>query len=286
MYRLQPLANGLHTDHPIPGIPFVDDSHISIDDPAALEAFISRKDGVAMGRWERMNEAHGAWIAYATDPLRPELAWAVRHHPGHGRTVLLLLNKDARRWHSSWRGPKLLFRQGGYWWDGTTWYRPDQAWDATCKNFSHRPVPDATTITAADILDENARIDDRLLLDIYSFDPEAKPPDSWNEHLAMWASQRGADARPLSQCVVRLSAPELAADQPIGVPKISRIGHIVAPTRRRLSLLDTRWIDAGGAHDLLERPGGRSIWLSPTALARHIRGSKSREPESRSAAEG
>ncbi|WP_330294186.1 hypothetical protein OG539_43325 [Actinacidiphila glaucinigra] len=245
MHRLQPLANGLHTDHPVPGIPFVDDSHIPIDDPAAIEAVICREGGASMGRWERMNEAQGAWLAYTADPLRPELAWAVRHHPEHGRTVLLLLTKDAPLWHSSWRGPKLLFRQGGYWWDGTTWYRPDQAWDATCKHFSLRPVPDATTITAADILDENARTDGGRLLDVYRFDPEAKPPDSWNEHLAMWASQRAADDRPLSQCVVRLSAPELPADQLIGVPKMPKIGHIVAPTLRTYIARIQRELPAG-----------------------------------------
>ncbi|WP_330294151.1 CGNR zinc finger domain-containing protein [Streptomyces griseorubiginosus] len=34
-----------------------------------------------------------------------------------------------------------------------------------------------------------------------------------------------------------------------------------------LDLLNTRWIDDSGAHDLLERPGGLAIWLSSAGLA-------------------
>ncbi|MFJ5259453.1 CGNR zinc finger domain-containing protein [Streptomyces sp. NPDC088387] len=33
-----------------------------------------------------------------------------------------------------------------------------------------------------------------------------------------------------------------------------------------LDLLNTRWIDDGGTHDLLERPGGLAIWLSSAGL--------------------
>ncbi|QER90516.1 CGNR zinc finger domain-containing protein [Streptomyces tendae] len=34
-----------------------------------------------------------------------------------------------------------------------------------------------------------------------------------------------------------------------------------------LDLLNTRWVDNDGAHDLLERPGGLAIWLSSAGLA-------------------
>ncbi|MEU0648331.1 CGNR zinc finger domain-containing protein [Streptomyces umbrinus] len=34
-----------------------------------------------------------------------------------------------------------------------------------------------------------------------------------------------------------------------------------------LDLLNTRWVDGSGAHDLLERPGGLAIWLSSAGLA-------------------
>ncbi|GGK29055.1 hypothetical protein GCM10011583_71220 [Streptomyces camponoticapitis] len=232
MHRVQPLANGLHTDHPVPGLPFIDDSHIPVDDPTGVEAIARRGEGASRGRWEQIPEAEGAWIAFTTDPIRQDLAWVIRHHPENGRTILLVRDKDAVLWHSSWRGPKLLFRQGGYWWDGTTWYRPDQSWDAACKNFSHRPVEDAATVTAADLLEENSRPRGVRLLSVSDFDLGASPPEPWNNHLALWASLRAADTRPLSQCVVRLSAPELAADQLIGVPEMSKIGKIEAPTLR------------------------------------------------------
>lgn len=39
VYAMRPLANGLRTDHPVPGLPFVDDSHLPLDDgPDAIEA--------------------------------------------------------------------------------------------------------------------------------------------------------------------------------------------------------------------------------------------------------
>ncbi|MGH3827772.1 MAG: hypothetical protein ACRDQX_11460, partial [Pseudonocardiaceae bacterium] len=50
-------------------------------------------------------------------------------------------------------GPALLFRSGGYWWDGTTWYRPSQVWDGASEEYVARPVPAATTVTATDLLD-------------------------------------------------------------------------------------------------------------------------------------
>ncbi|MFE3169438.1 CGNR zinc finger domain-containing protein [Streptomyces sp. NPDC059224] len=34
-----------------------------------------------------------------------------------------------------------------------------------------------------------------------------------------------------------------------------------------MDLLNTRWVDDDGAHDLLERPGGLAIWLSSAGLA-------------------
>ncbi|MGH1552446.1 hypothetical protein ACRAWF_11055 [Streptomyces sp. L7] len=156
MHRLQPVGNGLHTDHPVPGLPMVDDTHIPIDDPAAVEAIGRHEEGGTWGRWDRDRTAEGAWLAFTTDPIRHDLAWVVRHHPEHGRTILVVRDKDASPWHSNRWGPQLLFRQGGYWWDGTNWYRPEQVWDAASERYDRRPVKAATTITAEDLLDDNA----------------------------------------------------------------------------------------------------------------------------------
>ncbi|MGW7210033.1 hypothetical protein [Streptomyces sp. NPDC054837] len=260
MHRYQPVANGLHTDHPVPGLPFVDDSHIPVDDPAAIEAIGRRHEGGTWGRWDREGGTKGAWLAFTTDPIRQDLAWVVRHHPQHGRSVLLVPDSDASPWHSAWWGPQLLFRQGGYWWDGTTWYRPDQVWDAPGERFEHRPVKAATTITPADLLDDNAHPGGGRLLKVANLDTDAPPPDVWNDHLALWAASRPSDARPLSQCVVRLSAPELAADQLIGVPEMAKIGGIAASTLRAYIARNQRDVPPPQA-----TINGRSLWARPVA---------------------
>ncbi|MGW4033948.1 hypothetical protein ACWEFL_32415 [Streptomyces sp. NPDC004838] len=113
MHTLRPLANGLRTDHPVPDLPFVDDSHIPLDDPRELEA-VGRNRGD--GRWGRydLERQAGGWRAFTTDPLRHDLAWCVRHHPDHGRSVLLVRDADAAVMHTDWHGGPLLFRAGGY----------------------------------------------------------------------------------------------------------------------------------------------------------------------------
>ncbi|MET9779129.1 hypothetical protein ABZ023_33605 [Streptomyces sp. NPDC006367] len=92
------LANGASTDHPVPGLPFVDDTHLGAG---------SHPSGPA--RPVRI-----------TDPDRADLVWVVHVHPGLGRTVVLHeADPDATgpwEWHSTW---PLVTRSGGYWWDGT-----------------------------------------------------------------------------------------------------------------------------------------------------------------------
>ncbi len=232
MHRLEAIANGLRTDHPVPELPFVDDSHIPIEDPAAVEAVGRREESGTWGRCDRDGATKGAWLAFTTDPIRHDLAWLIRHHPQHGRTVLLVRDEHASAWHTNWWGPQLLYRQGGYWWDGAIWYRPDQVWDAAGERYEYRPVKSAITVSAEDLLDDNAHRDGGRLLKVANTNPDAPRPDVWNDHLAMWAAHRSSDVLPLSKCVVRLSAPELAADQLIGVPDMAKIGNIAASTLR------------------------------------------------------
>jgi hypothetical protein len=47
---------------------------------------------------------------------------------------------DANELHAEWHGGPLLFRAGGYWWDGATWYRPGQIWDAADGDFVRTPA--------------------------------------------------------------------------------------------------------------------------------------------------
>src|SRR5215472_17844507 len=88
LYSYRAVANGLRTDHPIPDLPFVDDSHIPVEDPAGIEATGRRHGGQTWGRQDR-NRRAGGWLAFTTDPLRHDRAWCVRWHPDHGRAVVL-----------------------------------------------------------------------------------------------------------------------------------------------------------------------------------------------------
>ncbi|MEU9025876.1 hypothetical protein [Actinomadura sp. NPDC048394] len=100
------------------------------------------------GRHDTCTDGHGGWGAFTTDPTRKDLAWVVRHHPEHGRSVVLYRDTDASPVDSllMWEEPAgLLYRAGGYWWDGTTWYRPSQLFDWAAEKTYERPVPAAVT---------------------------------------------------------------------------------------------------------------------------------------------
>jgi hypothetical protein len=261
LFRLRPLANGISTDHPVPDLPFVDDSHIPVDDGRAIEA-VGRN--VGEGMWGRYDEDdNGAWRAFTTDPIRHDLAWCVRYSPDHGRSVLLMRDGDASPMHTEWWGDPLLFRAGGYWWDGTTWYRPAQVWDAASQTYDRRPVRSALTVSAADTLDDSADPARGRLGKVANFDPDGPAPARWLDHLALWAARRaehGQGTEDLSRCVVKLTAPELAADQLLGVAEMAERGGIAASTLRA-------YISRGESSVPLPQAavGGRSMWSRPVA---------------------
>lgn len=259
VFRLHPLANGLRTDHPVPGLPFVDDSHIPIEEgPDAIEA-VGR--GTADGMWGRCDtDRNGGWLAFTTDPVRTDLGWSVRYHPDHGMTVLLMDDDETASLHSYWWGPQLLFRSGGYWWDGSTWYRPLQVWDGASERYEHRPVRAATTIHAADLIDDSTDPARGQILEIASFDPEAPAPQQWLDHLAKWAAVHAGhdDALPLERCMVRLAAPELAGDQLVGIPEMAELAGITPSTLRAYISRGENGIPLPQA-----TVSGRSMWARP-----------------------
>ncbi|MFE6808646.1 hypothetical protein ACFVEN_44385 [Streptomyces sp. NPDC057681] len=236
VYNIRPLANGLSTDHPVPGLPFVDDSHIPLDEgPEAIEA-VGRNQGEGM--WGRFDhdyvEPRTAWSAFTTDPLKHEYGWSVRYHPDHGRTVLLMRDDDIASLHSLWQNGPLLYRAGGYWWDGSTWYRPGQIWDPVTEDYERRVARAAVTVSAADMLDGRTEPDRAYVHKVMTFDPEEPGPDTWLDHLALWAQrhQEQENARPLERCLVDLSSPELSGDRLLGVPEMAAMGNITASTLR------------------------------------------------------
>lgn len=262
MSHVLPLANGLRTDHPMPGLPFVDDSHLPLEEgPEAIEA-VGRHE--ASGMWGRYdnNRAHGGWHAFTTDPLNHSLGWSVRHHPEYGRTVLLLHDNDTAAWHTKWTADELLFRAGGYWWNGTTWYRPGQVWDPIEQDYERRRARLAVTVSAADMLDDRADPARAYIGKVTTFDPDASRPDNWLDHLALWAKhhQEQDDARALERCVVDVSSPELTAAQLIGVPEMAELGGITASTLRA-------YISRGNSEVPLPQAtvGGRDQWARAVA---------------------
>jgi hypothetical protein len=259
-YKYVTVGNGLRTDHPIPDLPFIDDSHLPLDDPDAIEA-IGRKDGgQTWGRTDRCKD--GGWVAFTTDAVRPDLGWVVRWHPEYGRSVVLYRNEDVASAYMSYEDEALLFRAGGYWWDGTTWYRPSQVFDQAREIYVNRAVPAALTISAADLLD-NAVADRGQVLPIGEVDLErpayAEPGRRWRDDLAVWAA-RHRDGRHLAGCVVHLTAPELAADQLLGVAELAEVAGIGASTLRAYQARGESEVPLAQA-----TVGGRSMWSRPVA---------------------
>ncbi|MGQ4517349.1 helix-turn-helix transcriptional regulator [Streptomyces sp. DW26H14] len=262
VYDIRPLANGLRTDHPIPGLPFVDDAHLPLDeDPDAIEA-VGRNKGEGM--WGRSDTSReGGWLAFTTDPIAPHLGWAIRHHPEYGRTVLLLRDEETAGMHTYWTGAPLLFRAGGYWWDGQTWYRPGQIWDPVTEDYARHTARATSTVHAADLLDSHAHPERAQVHEVATFDPAtAAVSRDWLDDLTRWAQhhQRQEDPRPLDTCIVDLASPELAGDRLLGVPEVAALGGITPSTLRG-------YISRGENDVPLPQAsvGGRAQWSRPVA---------------------
>jgi hypothetical protein len=257
-YKYLAVGNGLHTDHPIPDVPFVDDTHLPLDDPDAIEA-IGRKEGSqTWGRTDRC--ADGGWVAFTTDPLRPDLGWVVRWHPVHGRSVVLYRDTDVASAYMSYQDEALLFRAGGYWWDGETWHRPSQVFDQARETYVNRPVPNALTISAAD--QPQGRLERAVLWSITDLDIDTVKPNvssRWRDDFALWAL-RHEDGRHPAGCVVNLTAPELAADQLLDVAELAEIAGIGASTLRAYRARDENEVPLAQAS-----VGGRAMWSRPVA---------------------
>lgn len=61
---------------PIPGLPFVDDAALELDDPAQIAGIgAGRRDPDMGGGYALIRGPHHGWAAFTTIPERPELAW-------------------------------------------------------------------------------------------------------------------------------------------------------------------------------------------------------------------
>jgi hypothetical protein len=260
LYRSHAVANGLRTDHPIPGLPFADDSHIPVEDSAAVEAIGRRPGGRTWGRDDPARpRGRAGWVAFTTDPGQHDLAWVVRWHPDHGRSVVLYRDDDAVNAYTDYVDGPLLFRSGGYWWDGTTWYRPSRVVDWAGEDYYRRAVPGASAVTAAGVLAASTADPARgAVLDVADIDPDAPYGGRWDADLALWAARRGGQG--LDQCVVSLTAPELAAENLIGAADLAEITGIASSTLRAYITRDEADVPLPQAVI-----GGRSLWSRPVA---------------------
>ncbi|MDO0938995.1 hypothetical protein QQY66_47505 [Streptomyces sp. DG2A-72] len=75
VYRLRPVANSTSTDHPIPGLPFINDGRLPLDKPDAIERTGRNQGERLWGRTDRAGD--GGWVAFTTEPKNPSFAWAV-----------------------------------------------------------------------------------------------------------------------------------------------------------------------------------------------------------------
>jgi predicted DNA-binding transcriptional regulator AlpA len=213
------------------------------------------------GRYDR-DERSGEWAAFTTDPRNRAFAWLVRHHPEHGRSVTLHHSRnEAAAYHQEWFDDRrLLTRMGGYWWDGQTWYRPRQVLSYVDESYIRRPVQNASTITAVDVLDASCDASVGQVANILQFEPGTVIAQRWRHDLALWAQFRESrtGVADLHQCVVSLTAPELAEGSLLGVEEFAQEAGIAASTLRAYL--------ARGEADLptpQSVDGGRKRWARP-----------------------
>lgn len=228
MSMIHPVANGLRSDYPVPGLPFINDERLPLDNPDAIER-TGRNQGE--GLWGRTDSLRdGGWVAFTTETKNRAYAWAVHQHPEYGRTVLLIRDQDMSSLHNDWvfGNNGFLYRHGGYWWDGTVWHRPSQVLDRAYEGYDARPVQDATSVTAADLLALPGGPGNAHIAKIANFTAPDEPLPHWQDHLALWAAQRRPGSLPLDRCVVDLRAPELQPASFVGRAGLARIAGLAS----------------------------------------------------------
>jgi hypothetical protein len=98
------------------------------------------------------------------------------------------------------------------------------------------------------------------VLEIVEVDPDATYGGRWLDDLALWADRRDDDARELSECILRLTAPELSADQLLGVTEMAEVAGVGSSTLR--AYLSRGENDVPAPQAVV---GGRSMWSRPVA---------------------
>lgn len=234
------IANGASTDHPIPGLPFIEDNFLDFEHPENIEKIgrKSHKDGESQ-TWGRIDNAYyntadpkktvDGYRVFTTDANHTDYAWVIRIHPTLGKTVELVYDKDAARFHndSMQHYGGYIYRHGGYTFDGHQWVRPYTVRDFIHGGYHTEAVPEAKTIYAADLLPQSPpaeRTEKIYTLDefIQGIEPN---PGSWNlTHLLAWAKYRKnvPAAKPVTEAMVDFTAPEIQPTVMLGTNQVAQ----------------------------------------------------------------
>lgn len=273
----KPLANGISTDHPIPGLPFVDDTHLPLDNLKAIEAIGRKHNTGTWGRYDKRAATDGSgYMKWAyTDILDTNYSWVVTTHPAYGRTVLLVDKKDAVNTYTHFRDNLIpgIARAGGYFTcdGGETWFRPYLVNSLTHEG-KWPPAPGAKALTADQFAPSAPPTAPAGLLDVADLPRVPKTvvattPTAirgWaNTHLPLWLAHRATstEALPLNQCILGLTAPELEEENLVDTRYFAQALDITAAsftTRVSRETAPTPQIFGTGK-------GGKNLWSRPVA---------------------
>lgn len=267
-----PIANGLRTDHPVLGLPFVDDRLLPLDSPCKIEEIgRGRGDGL-WGRMDLYGNNDNEWRAFTTDATNSKYAWLVTHHPINGTSVLLYLDKDVVTAYSYMDYDNngiipLVVRAGGYWSDGESWLRPTSKLDPVTGERTWDKVPNPRPVMAHEIVDQATRgvtSGKVWCLDEFSSREIATEDYSvWmTESFGAWLAARAEGAIPLERCIVTLEALELSAGQLLNNIEAAKVVNIEPATwRSYVSRGQAPTAQAGWL------AGGRPQWSPPVVQA-------------------
>lgn len=270
-----PVANGIRTDHPIPGLPFVNDSILDLEDPLAIEAIGRHTSEHMWGRTDIYDSTPEMWRAFTTDPHNTDYAWLVVNHPTNGRSVTLYLDDDIVNAYTYCAYDNggiipLIVRAGGYWSDGEVWRRPTATYDPV-KGGNVWDTPEkASHWTAREARLDPLPGDEVRLPDLQSRTVGNGIPSTVNDalwrasELKAWEEARTdrADALPVERCIIEIVSPELTGANLLGSTEAAELAEVGASTWRA-------YVARGTAPAPQRIRSGRPHWARPIIEA-HI----------------
>ena len=278
----KPVANGTRTNHPYPGIPTVDDSALPLHDRHAIEAIGRNTKHGLWGRTDTINytdptNPHGqkleGWKAFTTIPEHPEYAWLVFYHPHLGYTVELHEDETVTDAYDNELVYKdgFIFRNGGYFYDGTDWNRPYLRTSHTKGTQYAEPVPDAHTVTALDLNPTTDTAPVFTVAQIATGTPTKVTESNWeNTGFAAWKKgqhNNPSTAIPADMSIIGFTSPETEPANMLGSEELAgELGITPATlrTQRHRHQLPTPQIQ--GRKNMWSRPvieRYKNRWVKP-----------------------